>query len=590
MSDIDQLIAALLPDDLPKEGTWSYRVVMTVADRGTLGATDDELATILQAPGGLNNIRPRRNELVGSGLLEDTGDKRATSSGKTASVWTLNKDLRSALWPRFTVVDCEHAAAIDGVEPRALTGSPRSWSQSLRGRLALLGRQARRAAGDVGTAATAFMSGDQLVLTLHPVGVDPGRASVIAHLDGEGLDLAFRVAASEGDGIDDEETARRQLLRERLSGAPDDVREPLGSLGDEWGFILADQEGNEEEAAALDEWLASLAANPQLAGDLRLRLSPSELEAARDTIASMMRGLVAAAFPPLTAAASAAGDPVATLVAVMHWDEERARALVDLAGRARQLLFAGPPGTGKTLAARTLGGALAADNRHVRLVQFHPTYAYEDFVEGIRPVLDDDEDRGEGLRYELRRGVLRTLIDEACSEPSEPFFLIVDEINRANLPRVLGELLFALEYRGPDNEVELPYSGEVIFVPENLWLIGTMNTADRSVALMDAAMRRRFREFRFDVDLEALRRWHTERTSPDLGDEAAARLDRLNAEVVALLDEDRAIGHSFLMREDLAHVGFSTIWTEDLAPVLRDHLLGRTDDLPGLEEAFLGEL
>lgn len=273
----------------------------------------------------------------------------------------------------------------------------------------------------------------------------------------------------------------------------------------------------------------------------------------------------------------------------MHWDEDRARGLVALAARAQQLLFAGPPGTGKTFAARTLAEALAADDRHVRLVQFHPTYAYEDFVEGIRPVLDNDGSEG-GLRYELRRGVLRALIDEASATAETAFFLVVDEINRANLPRVLGELLFALEYRGSDNEVELPYSGDRIHVPENLWLIGTMNTADRSVALMDAAMRRRFREFRFDVDLEALRRWHTQRTSADLGDEAVVRLERLNAEVVALLDEDRAIGHSFLMRADLAEVGFATIWTEDLAPVLRDHLLGRTDDLPALEEAFLGEL
>jgi len=168
-------------------------------------------------------------------------------------------------------------------------------------------------------------------------------------------------------------------------------------------------------------------------------------------------------------------------------------------------------------------------------------------------------------------------------------FLIIDEINRANLPRVLGELLFALKYRGKDNAVELPYSGELLHVPENLWLIGTMNTADRSVALMDAAMRRRFKEVRFDVDLDALRAWHDRHTSAELGKDAEARLQRLNAEAVDLLDEDRAIGHSFLMRPDLAEVGFGTVWREDLEPVLRDHLLGRTDDLPSLREAFLGK-
>lgn len=186
--------------------------------------------------------------------------------------------------------------------------------------------------------------------------------------------------------------------------------------------------------------------------------------------------------------------------------------------------------------------------------------------------------------------MLREVIASATSDPEQSHFLVIDEINRANLPRVLGELLFALEYRGEGNEVVLPYSGESITMPDNLWLIGTMNTADRSVALMDAAMRRRFKEFRLDVDLVALGRWHEQRTSVELGHEAVQRLERLNAEVVALLDEDRAIGHSFLMRGDLADIGFATVWREDFEPVLRDHLLGRTDDLPALEESFLGDL
>lgn len=402
MADIDQLIAELLPEDLPKEGTWSYRVLMTVADRGPEGATDLELQAILQAPGGPSNLRPRRAELVGDGLLEDSGAKRETPAGKTATVWTLSQDLRSALWPRFTATDCEHAAVVDAADPRALTDAQRRWAQSLRGRLALLGRQGGRAASDVGAPSAASISDEQLVLILHPLGVDRGRADIVAHLTGDGLDVAFRVAACESDDLDEDESARRQRLGDRLYALPVEVRGPLSSLGDDWQFILADQEGHEKEADGLGSWLESLATNPELSGDVRLRLGPSELEATREKIGSTLRELVTAAFPLLMAAASSAGDPIATLVEVMHWDEDRARALVDLAGRARQLLFAGPPGTGKTLAARTLGGALAADGRHVRLVQFHPTYAYEDFVEGIRPVLDNDEDRAEGVRYELR--------------------------------------------------------------------------------------------------------------------------------------------------------------------------------------------
>jgi MoxR-like ATPase len=427
------------------------------------------------------------------------------------------------------------------------------------------------------------------VLTLEPIGAPHGAASVVAHLDGDGLAFAFRVQAADSDEVDQNEAARRQRLRDQLDALPSEAREALAALGDEWEYVVVEA-GRREALADLDAWLATLAADPRLAGEVCLRLDPDAVEEADDEIADDLRALVGAAFPLLATAASAADDPVSRLVEVMHWNEDRAQALVDLAGRSRQLLFAGPPGTGKTLAARTLANALTPGYGHVRLVQFHPTYAYEDFVEGIRPVLAGDDGAEDGLRYELRPGILRLLLDDAAKSPEATFILIVDEINRANLPRVLGELLFGLEYRGAGNEVELPYSGDRIYVPENLWLIGTMNTADRSVALMDAAMRRRFREFRFDVDLDALRRWHARRTAAELGGEAAARLARLNTEVVSLLDEDRAVGHSFLMRADLADVGFDTIWAEDLAPVLRDHLLGRSEDLPALEEAFLGEL
>jgi 5-methylcytosine-specific restriction protein B len=232
-------------------------------------------------------------------------------------------------------------------------------------------------------------------------------------------------------------------------------------------------------------------------------------------------------------------------------------------------------------------------------MQFHPTYAYEDFVEGIRPVLrarateidlEDEEEEVEGpsdLGYVLRPGVLRDVVTDAEARKDEPVFLVIDEINRANLPRVLGELLFSLEYRGPGNEVVLPYSGDLFTLPENLWIIGTMNTADRSVALMDAAMRRRFKQVRFDVDYVALSKWHAERTTADLGGEAAYRLNGLNDALVDLLDEDRLLGHSYLMRRDLLAVGWETIWSEDFEPVLRDHLLGQLDELPALRKAFV---
>ena len=117
------------------------------------------------------------------------------------------------------------------------------------------------------------------------------------------------------------------------------------------------------------------------------------------------------------------------------------------------------------------------------LVQFHPSYAYEDFVQGFRP-----KESGEG--FELRDGPLLRIADRARNDDRCNYYLIIDEINRGNLGKILGELYFLLEYR--DEEINLQYSDRSFSLPENLYIIGTMNTADRSIALVDLALRRRF--------------------------------------------------------------------------------------------------
>jgi len=155
-------------------------------------------------------------------------------------------------------------------------------------------------------------------------------------------------------------------------------------------------------------------------------------------------------------------------------------------------------------------------------------------------------------------------------------------MNRANLPRVFGELLFGLEYRGPENPIELPYSEEAIYIPHNFWVIGTMNTADRSIALVDAALRRRFAHIKFEPDAKALGRWLEAAGLGHLAADAIGRLEALNGELRELLDVDRLIGHSYLMRKDLAEVGFETVWLEQLEPVLREHLYSRPEELERL--------
>jgi len=188
------------------------------------------------------------------------------------------------------------------------------------------------------------------------------------------------------------------------------------------------------------------------------------------------------ALTPETQAAALDPEVLARdLATAVLWPTDRARDLVRRAIRWRRLLFQGPPGTGKTFVAERLARLLTADEEErTELVQFHPSYAYEDFVEGIRPRVTG----GAGLAYEVREGVFLTLVERAKEHPDDLFVLVVDEINRANLPRVLGELLYALEYRGPEHTFRLPYSGRETYVPENIILIATMNSADRSIALM----------------------------------------------------------------------------------------------------------
>ena len=170
-----------------------------------------------------------------------------------------------------------------------------------------------------------------------------------------------------------------------------------------------------------------------------------------------------------------------------------------------QVIFQGPPGTGKTYVAQALAACLAGSEERVRLVRFHPSYAYEDFVQGFRPALREGQPA-----FTLRNGPLVEAAKRASAESDKKHFLVIDEINRGNLAKVFGELYFLLEYR--DAELRLLYSDEPFTLPGNLFIIGTMNTADRSIALVDLALRRRFHFVKFHPDKpirELLLRWLT---------------------------------------------------------------------------------
>jgi 5-methylcytosine-specific restriction protein B len=235
----------------------------------------------------------------------------------------------------------------------------------------------------------------------------------------------------------------------------------------------------------------------------------------------------------------------------------------------KQIVLFGPPGTGKTYVGMEFATCIAGSPERVELVQFHPSYAYEDFIEGFRPALINNQPG-----FKLTDGPLKRLSQRAAAEPDKTFVLIIDEINRGNLAKVFGEMYFLLEYR--DRSIQLQYSQTKFSLPKNLWIIGTMNSADRSIALLDAALRRRFFFVEFFPDREPIRRllrdW-LERHRPECA---------WVADAVALVNDDLsdrhlAIGPSHFMRHDLDDEWVARIWKHAVMPYVEEHFFGQPE-------------
>jgi 5-methylcytosine-specific restriction protein B len=258
------------------------------------------------------------------------------------------------------------------------------------------------------------------------------------------------------------------------------------------------------------------------------------------------------------------------LAAEVHISKDWLDEYIGLLESRRQLIIYGPPGTGKTFVAQKVARHVAGKEQAI-VVQFHPSYAYEDFFEGLRPGTVDGK-----VSFQLSPGPLRRIASLAAKDSSHPYVLIIDEINRADIAKVFGELYYLLEYRS--EWITLQYSEESFALPKNLYIIGTMNTTDRSIALVDAAIRRRFPFIELHPSQEPVSgvlASYLSRMGSSL--ERAELLSELNSQLTGKLREFQ-IGPSYLMRQEAdTEEGLDRIWRYDILPLLEEQLYGTHD-------------
>lgn len=260
-------------------------------------------------------------------------------------------------------------------------------------------------------------------------------------------------------------------------------------------------------------------------------------------------------------------------LAEVYMDGASYDRLAALVRRKKNVILEGAPGVGKTFAARRLAWALMGkkDDSRIELVQFHQSYSYEDFILGYKP---------DGAGFTLKEGVFYQFCEKAAARPEEDFFFLIDEINRGNLSRIFGEMLMAVEreYRG--TAVRLPEGDRLFSVPENVYLIGMMNTADRSLALMDYALRRRFGffEMRPGFDSEGFRAYGAELHSPKF-DALIQAVKELNQAIAGdpSLGRGFCIGHSYFCGGDGTEEWMESVVEYDLLPTLDEYWYDEED-------------
>ncbi len=254
----------------------------------------------------------------------------------------------------------------------------------------------------------------------------------------------------------------------------------------------------------------------------------------------------------------------------VYMDSSSYGTLVELIRVKKNVILQGAPGVGKTFAAKRIAYAMMGckDQDRVMMVQFHQSYTYEDFIEGFRP-----SSAGDG--FEIKKGSFYNFCKKAADDQEKDYFFIIDEINRGNLSKIFGELFMLIENDKRGNALQLLYSDEKFFVPENVYIIGMMNTADRSLAMLDYALRRRFAFFEMKPGFssDGFREYKTAFADSKF-DSLIDCVEKLNAAIGTdtSLGEGFCIGHSYFCNlTEITDRTLSNIVEYELIPLLKEY-------------------
>lgn len=264
----------------------------------------------------------------------------------------------------------------------------------------------------------------------------------------------------------------------------------------------------------------------------------------------------------------------------VYMSKDNYTILTTLLKNKKNIIMQGAPGVGKTYAAKRLAYSMMGvkDKERVMMVQFHQSYSYEDFIMGFRPSING---------FELKKGAFYNFCKKAEIDSDNDYFFIIDEINRGNLSKIFGELFMLLESDKRGVELQLLYSDEKFSIPENVYIIGMMNTADRGLAMLDYALRRRFAFFEFTpaFDTEGFRKYCEQKNNPKFN-KLITTIKRLNEAIEAdeTLGRGFCIGHSYFCTKDdfeMDDLWLSSVVDYELVPLLSEYWF---DDLNKVKE------